>query len=658
MLFLSTRPPQAFASWNSEASIHPSGSGHSPDLFFRDTGLGFDVLDAQQQPVGSVRLGFGLTPEQVDQQKSIFCSLYKEFTRVRDNPRQDEDPSCRNAQYIPALKEKFHLDNGAVVTVQGSGSANELSIQKRGDEMPVVIQVEAGQPTDQAVRNYIGKDQIRFVENDSRSLGVTVQCAQSTIQLGDTGQQFSIQSIAKLFAFIAGELCDEHLFSNGNEEIAAFNLRSDLPVALPQGFEKKARPEHGVPVKAEYSSALFNERQNLHKSRDPATRETTYSLANAMNNYGAVKTVERLPTKAVIDGRMVEGPDNIVRAVMEALMGPGKHIEVNQHVFHGELDETRAEHVSFLQKYEEVYEPAKRLLFGNEPAVWKQVDAMQENAVDRHLDNVLQAIKQGRCGPALKAAANDSNWEELADRLASLESTDWERFKQVAELAKLHFPDNLTRTLWLMGKEKEVYGDAPNNTTNLQIAEIEMERSAGKPDRLGEAESAFKKAYTTMRAYTRQCALSVSCEDLATLSYPIASGGLTPDGRRVFSVETASRVLEQMKNAGLYDQSGKIGGIGGTPFDATKSGVGGALACAVTRDSMVSYVVAETGASRDRVDDAYKELFGEHGISASFFSRPLNASGNSANGLELEKGVAKAMVEALRSEVRTPKQAG
>jgi glutaminase len=75
--------------------------------------------------------------------------------------------------------------------------------------------------------------------------------------------------------------------------------------------------------------------------------------------------------------------------------------------------------------------------------------------------------------------------------------------------------------------------------------------------------------------YTKQCALNVNAQDLATMAATLANGGVNPvTKKKVVSQETVEYTLPVMATAGLYDDSGIWYYNSGLP---AKSGVGGGL---------------------------------------------------------------------------------
>jgi glutaminase len=102
--------------------------------------------------------------------------------------------------------------------------------------------------------------------------------------------------------------------------------------------------------------------------------------------------------------------------------------------------------------------------------------------------------------------------------------------------------------------------------------------------------------------YFKQCAVLVTCADLAVMAATLAAGGVNPlTRRRVLSDELVGRVLTVMMTCGMYDNAGQWMLRVGVP---AKSGVAGGI-CAV--------------------------LPGQFGIAT--FSPPLDAAGNSVRGV-------------------------
>jgi glutaminase len=102
--------------------------------------------------------------------------------------------------------------------------------------------------------------------------------------------------------------------------------------------------------------------------------------------------------------------------------------------------------------------------------------------------------------------------------------------------------------------------------------------------------------------YFRQCAVSVTCEDLALMAATLANDGVNPcTGERAIQSANVERVLSVMSTSGMYDAAGHWVYRVGMP---AKSGVGGGVLAV---------------------------LPGQFGLAV--FSPPLDAAGNSARGV-------------------------
>ncbi|HEX9810412.1 MAG TPA: glutaminase [Alphaproteobacteria bacterium] len=74
--------------------------------------------------------------------------------------------------------------------------------------------------------------------------------------------------------------------------------------------------------------------------------------------------------------------------------------------------------------------------------------------------------------------------------------------------------------------------------------------------------------------YFHQCAIAMSCADLARAALFLANGGRAADGARVVSAGRAKRINALMQTCGTYDAAGDIAFRIGIP---AKSGVGGGI---------------------------------------------------------------------------------
>jgi len=75
-------------------------------------------------------------------------------------------------------------------------------------------------------------------------------------------------------------------------------------------------------------------------------------------------------------------------------------------------------------------------------------------------------------------------------------------------------------------------------------------------------------------AYCRQCAIAISCSELASAALFLASDGVAPDGTRILSALDARRVNAMLLTCGAYDAAGEFAFRIGLPV---KSGVGGGI---------------------------------------------------------------------------------
>jgi glutaminase len=88
--------------------------------------------------------------------------------------------------------------------------------------------------------------------------------------------------------------------------------------------------------------------------------------------------------------------------------------------------------------------------------------------------------------------------------------------------------------------------------------------------------------------YTMVCSYTMNAERLAKAGVTLANGGIAPfSGKRVFSPETAGRVLAVMAHSGMYNDSGNFTGEVGLP---AKSGVSGNVMMVVPSKGMAVVV--------------------------------------------------------------------
>ena len=108
----------------------------------------------------------------------------------------------------------------------------------------------------------------------------------------------------------------------------------------------------------------------------------------------------------------------------------------------------------------------------------------------------------------------------------------------------------------------------------------------------------------TLELYFQQCALLVTCRDLAVMGATLASWGVNPlTGERAIEQTYVKDILSIMLSCGMYDYSGEWAYRIGIP---AKSGVGGGIVAVVPGQGAVAT-----------------------------FAPPLDAKGNSVRGIKV-----------------------
>lgn len=364
-----------------------------------------------------------------------------------------------------------------------------------------------------------------LAEKDPHALGLSVVIGDKMINLGNTEDKFTIQSIGKVFTDITLHLTEQ---APRIENIPILSFPSQPQFSLHSPGHKRDFPL--ATLGSEYSPFAFGSRKNLMRIEEQGMPRV-YHIPNASVNLGALVTMGRIPKRALINGELVEGRFEIVKRVTENLMG--RSLDLDQKVLQSELLETFKDRNHYLEQYHR----RKQL-----------VSALKTSRFGSLAE--YQLIHQG--------FKNSYDWQGLA-QLRSM----------VGKPEKVETIDNMTRAL--LANKHGFFGG--------RLPESEVEG--------------------IMTDYTKMCSLEVDTMDLARAGAIIGDGGWDPLlKQRVLPVEVAKLAERQMKNNGLYQQSNQQLAI--------KSGVGGG--------TMV----------------AFPELGG-----AATLSRPLNAIGNSADGLRL-----------------------
>lgn len=84
--------------------------------------------------------------------------------------------------------------------------------------------------------------------------------------------------------------------------------------------------------------------------------------------------------------------------------------------------------------------------------------------------------------------------------------------------------------------------------------------------------------HVVLEQYAAQCALAMSCADVALAARFLANGGLRPDGTRLLPAADVKRLNATMLVCGMYDRAGEAAYRFGLP---AKSGVGGGIVAVV-----------------------------------------------------------------------------
>ncbi|MCA1935416.1 MAG: glutaminase [Asticcacaulis sp.] len=91
---------------------------------------------------------------------------------------------------------------------------------------------------------------------------------------------------------------------------------------------------------------------------------------------------------------------------------------------------------------------------------------------------------------------------------------------------------------------------------------------------------------TVIAAYCRQCAITLSCRDLARAALPLAAGGFSPViEETVFPARQARRLNALLLTCGVYDSVGSFAYRVGLP---AKSGVGGGIVAIVPGQAAIA----------------------------------------------------------------------
>ncbi len=124
---------------------------------------------------------------------------------------------------------------------------------------------------------------------------------------------------------------------------------------------------------------------------------------------------------------------------------------------------------------------------------------------------------------------------------------------------------------------RKISGD-PTINFDLKVAQSEWEhswRNAALTNLMKSFGNIHNNVDEVLNFYFHQCALSMSCKQLAKAFLLFARRGLAPDHERILSISQSKRINAVMQTCGFYDEAGEFSFRVGLPG---KSGVGGGIA--------------------------------------------------------------------------------
>jgi glutaminase len=123
---------------------------------------------------------------------------------------------------------------------------------------------------------------------------------------------------------------------------------------------------------------------------------------------------------------------------------------------------------------------------------------------------------------------------------------------------------------------------------NLAVAESEKEfrfRNAALANFLKSFGNIDNDVDEVLDFYFHQCAIEMTCEELAHAFFFFANEGKTRDGRQIVSSSQVKRLNALMQSCGFYDESGEFTYKVGLPG---KSGIGGGIAALLPKNFVVA----------------------------------------------------------------------
>lgn len=133
-----------------------------------------------------------------------------------------------------------------------------------------------------------------------------------------------------------------------------------------------------------------------------------------------------------------------------------------------------------------------------------------------------------------------------------------------------------------------ILSGSPTIDFNLKVAQSEKEtgfRNAALANFLKSFGNIDNDVETVLDFYFHQCAIEMTCEELAHSFFFLANEGKTPSGKQILSKSQVKRLNALMQTCGFYDESGEFTYKVGLPG---KSGIGGGIAALYPKNFVVA----------------------------------------------------------------------
>lgn len=219
------------------------------------------------------------------------------------------------------------------------------------------------------------------------------------------------------------------------------------------------------------------------------------------------------------------------------------------------------------------------------------------SAGDAHVEFSIQSISKVFALALVLAADGDHIWKRVFrepsgnpfNSLVQLESEDGIPRNPFINAGAIVVTDRL---LSLTGNAvrdlmRQETGNAGVDTDH-RVASSELgkgHRNASLAHFLASCGNLENPVEEVLNSYAEQCALAMTCEDLALATRFLASNGLGADGTLVLSPAQTKRINAVMLTCGTYDAAGEFAYRVGLPG---KSGVGGGIVAVVPNKCSIS----------------------------------------------------------------------